>query len=109
MRAGGSPDRLHLDPTARYELAELLPGLTPTPPRPAAAGGVPESRTELDELLLAIPAATYARKLAGRSPNRAGKISCPFHALSVGRAVSAGVLPAYSLVDASLTDHGGPR
>ena len=37
-------------------------------------------RTELDELLLAIPAATYVRELAGLEPRRDGKVNCPFHA-----------------------------
>ena len=37
-------------------------------------------RTELDELLLAIPAAIYVRELAGLEPGRDGKVSCPFHA-----------------------------
>ena len=34
----------------------------------------------LDRELLAIPAAEYVRVLAGRSPNREGKVCCPFHA-----------------------------
>ena len=37
------------------------------------------ARTEIDRLLLAIPAAEYVRVIAGVSPNRAGKIHCPFH------------------------------
>ena len=36
-------------------------------------------RTEIDRLLLAIPAAEYVRAIAGVSPNRAGKVHCPFH------------------------------
>ena len=71
---------LHLDPTARYELAELLDGLTPAPSRAAAADRAREGRTELDELLLAIPAAGYVRELAGLEPRREGKVNCPFHA-----------------------------
>jgi hypothetical protein len=43
-----------------------------SPPGRAASG-------ELDRQLLAIPAATYVPALTGRQPNRAGKISCPFH------------------------------
>jgi hypothetical protein len=72
---------LHVDPAVRYELAELLDGLEPAPPRAPAgrAGAHRTARTELDELLLAIPAATYVRLLAGREPNRAGKVHCPFH------------------------------
>jgi hypothetical protein len=58
---------LHLDTAGRYELTELLDGLPPAPPRPAASGDGREraARTELDELLLAIPAATYVRELTG--------------------------------------------
>jgi DNA primase len=36
-------------------------------------------RTEIDRALLAIPAAEYVRVLSGASPDRAGKIHCPFH------------------------------
>jgi hypothetical protein len=36
-------------------------------------------RTAPDRELLAIPAARYTEVLAGRTPNRAGKIACPFH------------------------------
>jgi len=102
---------LHLDRAARYELAELVDGLEPARSEPTAAAGGRESppRTELDELLLAIPAATYVRELAGLEPRRNGKVNCPFHDLSVGRAVAARVLPACSSADASLTDHGGRR
>jgi hypothetical protein len=90
---------LHLDTAGRYELAELLDGLAPAPSPTNAAGGgrVRAGRTELDEQLLAIPAATYVRELAGLEPCRDGKVNCPFHDLSVGRAVAAGVLPACRL------------
>ncbi len=72
---------LHLDRAARYELAELVDGLIPAPSGPAAAAGGRESspRTELDELLLAIPAATYVRELARLEPRGTGKVNCPFH------------------------------
>ena len=42
-------------------------------------GACRTARTEVDQLLLAIPAAEYARVIAGVSPNRAGKIHCLFH------------------------------
>ncbi|HWF50096.1 MAG TPA: CHC2 zinc finger domain-containing protein [Solirubrobacteraceae bacterium] len=73
---------LHLDPAAQYELGELIAGLAPAPSRPAASavGRERAARTELDELLLAIPAAMYARELAGLEPRRDGKVNCPFHA-----------------------------
>jgi hypothetical protein len=71
-------------PTARYTLAELTSRL-PDDPLPAATGPArprPRSsdRTPLDHALLAIPAAEYVRVLANATPNRAGKILCPFHA-----------------------------
>ena len=73
---------LHLDPAVRYELAELVDGLPPAPSRPAAAAARREraARTELDELLLAIPAASYVRELTGLEPRRNGKVNCPLHA-----------------------------
>jgi len=72
---------VHFDPADRYELAELVDGITPAPSRPAPAAAGPEraARTELDELLLAIPAATYVRELTGLKPRRNGKVNCPFH------------------------------
>jgi CHC2 zinc finger/RepB DNA-primase from phage plasmid len=73
---------LHLDPAARFELAELLDGLPPAPRQPASAtaGRGRIARTELDELLLAIPAATYVRELTGLELRHNGKVNCPFHA-----------------------------
>jgi hypothetical protein len=73
---------LHLDAAARYELAELVEGITPARSRhaPAATGPRRAARTELDELLLGIPAATYVRELTGLKPRRNGKVNCPFHA-----------------------------
>lgn len=75
-------DLLHLAADLRYELAELLDGLTLAPSRTAAAAAERERavRTELDELLLAIPTATYVRELTGLAPHRNGKVNCPFHA-----------------------------
>jgi len=102
---------LHLDADLRYELAELVDGLTPAPsrPAPAAASRARAARTALDELLLAIPAAAYVRELTGLDPLRNGKVNCPFHQLSVGRADGADVSPARSFADASSRDDGGPR
>ena len=73
---------LYLDGATRYELAELVDGLTPAPSRPARAsvGRERAARTELDELLLTIPAAIYVRELTGLEPRRDGKVNCPFHA-----------------------------
>ncbi len=69
-------------PTYRYLLAELVDGLEDPPARrPRAAGGRGGRgrMTELDELLLAIPASTYVHQLAGLEPTRNGKVNCPFH------------------------------
>jgi hypothetical protein len=102
---------LHLDGAAQYELAELVDGLTPAPSRPAgaAAGRGWAARTALDELLLAIPAATYVRELTGLESRRNGKVNCPFHEVSGRRAVTDGVSPARSLADASVSDRRGGR
>lgn len=71
-------------PTTHYTLAELTSRL-PDDPLTAATGPArvsPRSsgRTQLDHALLAIPAAEYVRVLANATPNRTGKILCPFHA-----------------------------
>jgi CHC2 zinc finger/RepB DNA-primase from phage plasmid len=68
---------------ARYALGELTGGL-PDDPHPGPAPGSRPARpragrTALDRKLLAIPAVEYVRVLAGREPNRAGKVLCPFH------------------------------
>ena len=78
-----TPTRVELlvfEPSRRYTLAELTAGLANTHSEPRSA--FPATRaaiSELDRRLLAIPAATYVPALTGRHPNRAGKISCPFH------------------------------
>lgn len=72
---------VELDPGRRYEIGELVNGLEDRPGAPARGPVAPprSGRNEIDRTLLAIPAADYARALVGRSPNRAGKIACPFH------------------------------
>ncbi len=70
-------------PSARYALAELVSCL-PDDPRPARlrptyAASLRTGRTLLDRELLAIPAEEYVRVLVGATPNRSGKIACPFH------------------------------
>ena len=71
---------------ARYTLSQITKGLPedPDPRDPERAGIVPRraARTALDRELLAIPAVEYVRALTNRSPNRAGKVLCPFHAES---------------------------
>lgn len=70
-------------PARRYPLAELVHALEdpPAPRSRAALGGAPARGrvTELDEALLAIPASSYVRVLAGLEPSRDGKVNCPFH------------------------------
>lgn len=72
---------IELDPARRYDLDQLVDGLDDPPSRPAV--GVTTARrtgrTELDALLLAIPATEYVHALTGISPDRTGKIHCPFH------------------------------
>jgi hypothetical protein len=72
---------IELDPPRRYDLDRLVDGLDDPPGRPAVTVTAPRrtSRTEIDRLLLAIPAAEYVHALTGNSPDRAGKIHCPFH------------------------------
>jgi hypothetical protein len=69
-------------PHARFALA-LLAGELPDDPEPPVATSPLRARanvrTRLDRELLAVPAADYVRVLAGRSPNREGKVLCPFH------------------------------
>jgi hypothetical protein len=74
---------LEHDGSARYALADVLAELPhdpqPSRARPAWSASRRIGRTALDRELLAIPAADYVRVLAGREPNRAGKVLCPFH------------------------------
>jgi hypothetical protein len=72
---------VHFEQSVRYDVDELVDGLGPPQVRPFDAGRVRSSspRTELDGLLLAIPAPTYVRELAGLEPRRDGKVNCPFH------------------------------
>jgi hypothetical protein len=69
-------------PRPRYALAHLTEGLpmqsdlpmderSPIQPRP--------ERSRLDRELLSVPAGEYVRVLTGSSPNREGKVRCPFH------------------------------
>jgi hypothetical protein len=70
-------------PNARHALPELTAGLPKDPqPRQSCAPRASHSRTDRDALdreLLAIPATEYVRVLASLTPNRAGKVLCPFH------------------------------
>ena len=71
---------LGLQPARRYQLEELTADLTDPSPRPRSTSPASRAATsDLDRLLLAIPAATYVPALTGRQPNGAGKICCPFH------------------------------
>ncbi len=74
---------LHHNANACYALPELTASLPSDPePRQACARPASRSRVEasaLDRELLAIPASEYVRVLAGLTPDRAGKVLCPFH------------------------------
>lgn len=93
LRPPGSLNHKHTPPTpvrllehhtgARYTLAELLAALPPDPTPTPVVSTQPTcgrlARTALDRELRAIPATDYVRVLAGREPNHAGKVLCPFH------------------------------
>jgi hypothetical protein len=67
---------------ARYTLARLTDGLpTDTTPLALKRAHAPQRSMSngLERDLLAIPAAEYVRVLAGLTPNREGKVLCPFH------------------------------
>lgn len=68
-------------PSRRYDVDELVGGLAdPSPPiAPGSSSGRTTIRTETDRLLLAISATEYVWALTGLTPNRSGKIPCPFH------------------------------
>lgn len=72
---------VQLDPTRSYEIDVLVDGFEDPPGAPTRGSAAqPRSgRTEIDHALLAIAAVEYVRTLADLSPNRAGKIPCPFH------------------------------
>ena len=97
---------IELDQARRYDLDQLIDGLDDPPGHPSVSTPTPRrtGRTEIDRLLLAIPAAEYVHALTGLSPDRAGKIHCPFHELSVGEATAGAVMPARSHADASSRD-----
>jgi hypothetical protein len=99
-----------LDEQRSVDVAELDRRLPALPAEPEAVDRRRWSRRAAGEdRLLALSPRVYVERLTGAAVGRAGKVRCPFHELSVGRAVAAGVLPACSFVDASLTDRGGPR
>ncbi len=68
-------------PGSTYRIEELAAGLqdpagtSARHPRQRPRHG----RRRIDQQLLAIPAGEYVRALAGRVPDRAEKVSCPFH------------------------------
>ena len=92
LRPPGTLNHKH-DPPRRVEILAQRPGLTvtldallkelppdPGPVSPQARESARElPRSPVDRALLAIPAPEYVRVLAGLSPNREGKVSCPFH------------------------------
>jgi hypothetical protein len=117
MRPAGTINRKHSPPTtvrllacdqhARVALADLTAGLAedPAPGRHAAA----PSRALSSDPLLALAPRVYVELLLGQPVGRSGKVRCPFHELSGGRARGAGVWPACSVADASVTGDGDRR
>jgi hypothetical protein len=103
----------HLHGQRVYAVQELVDGLEDPPePAPRRVMVSPERRGSMDPVesaLRAISAEEYARVLTGREPNRSGKVACPFHELSVGRARGDGVWPACFVADASVTGDGDRR
>jgi hypothetical protein len=91
LRPGGTLNHKHQPPTPvtvvahdprRYRLAELVDDLEDPPLSHSHGDRRGRGRghaTQLDEPLLAIPARTYVRQLAGLEPSRQGKVCCPFH------------------------------
>jgi hypothetical protein len=65
----------------RYDMSALVDGLADPPgcPSRGPARGPGSGRTAIDQILLAIPAADYVSALACLSPDRTGKVRCPFH------------------------------
>jgi hypothetical protein len=102
---------VELDEHRRYELAELTEGLQDPPgyrPRGSRRRQPRVATHPLDRALLSVPAAEYVSVLSGaEQPNRAVKVHCPFHDLSVGEAMVHGVSPARSAEDASSNGRGG--
>lgn len=74
-------DLVQLDPSRCYQPEKLVGELPAPSPRPAPGSptGRRVARTEADRLLLTVSAAEYVRVLTGLTPNRSGKIPCPFH------------------------------
>jgi CHC2 zinc finger/RepB DNA-primase from phage plasmid len=72
---------IELDQTRRYDLDQLVDELDDPPGRPSVSARTSRrpGRTELDTLLLAIRAVEYVYVLTGITPDRTGKIHCPFH------------------------------
>ena len=72
---------VELAPGRRYDLHELVDGLDDPPGQLEVDAAAPRrvGRSEIDRRLLAIPAAEYVHALTGLTPDRTGKIHCPFH------------------------------
>lgn len=66
----------------RYALAHLTEGLSADDDPPVPESSRFQQRghsSRLDRELLSVPAVDYVRVLTGGSPNREGKVHCPFH------------------------------
>lgn len=71
-------------PQALYMLADLTGALPPDPRPPARTASTqlraPAGRTWLDRRLAEVSPFEYVPVLTGLTPNRVGKVLCPFHA-----------------------------
>ena len=80
-RARSSSSRTGRRPATRsLSSRAACPTIRSVRPPGHAASAQLGARTPLDHALLAIPATEYVRVLANATPNRAGKVLCPFHA-----------------------------
>ena len=71
---------LAADADVAYSLSALTYGLPADPRDGVRREREPRAaRRGIDRDLLAVPAAEYVRVLTGRTPDREGKICCPFH------------------------------
>jgi len=70
-------------PDVRYTLAELTAALPEPQPETSPTAATQRRRSvaadALDGRLRGIPTREYVRALTGRTADRAGKITCPFH------------------------------
>ena len=117
LRAAGSFNKKHSPPVAvrllscRPDpgswLADIERRLPPESPRTLVrdVGGV---RLRTGDSLDAIAPRVYFERLTALAVGRSGKVTCPFHPVSVCETTASDVLPARSLADVSSNDRVSP-